>query len=118
MSLCTITLEDMEFKASHGCYDLEKKVGGRFVVRLSVEAEIGQAARRDDVSQTVNYLDVYDEVKRQMSLTSDIIENVAERILDGVLGRFENVRSATVTVSKLAPPVGGKVGRVSVTMSK
>ena len=30
----TIELEQMEFRAPHGCYDLEKRVGNRYHVDL------------------------------------------------------------------------------------
>ena len=41
----TIRLENMEFRAAHGCYDLEKKVGNRFVVSVEIEAESEEAAQ-------------------------------------------------------------------------
>ena len=39
----TIELEKMEFRAPHGCYDLEKVVGNRYHVDLCMEVEIGDA---------------------------------------------------------------------------
>lgn len=113
-----ITLESMEFRACHGCYDLEKIVGNRFVVDVSLEAELDDAARADDVSRTVNYLSVYSVVAECMRQTSDILENVVLRIVDAIHDKFPQVAHACVTVSKLAPPLGGKVGRVSVTLCK
>ena len=54
----TITLDEMEFKAYHGCYDLEKLVGNRFLVSISLDAELDEAAHADDVTKTINYLRV------------------------------------------------------------
>ena len=34
--LYTITLQDIELRAYHGCYDLEQKVGNRFLVDLNI----------------------------------------------------------------------------------
>ena len=113
-----ITLESMEFRACHGCYDLEKVVGNRFVVDVSLEAELDDAAKADDVSRTVNYLSVYGVVAECMRQTSDILENVVLRIVDAIHDQFPQVAHACVTVAKLAPPLGGKVGRVSVTLCK
>ncbi len=113
-----IELENMEFKAFHGCYDLEKKVGNLFRVDVTIEAEIGEAARNDSVEQTVNYLTVFELVQQQMAITSNIIENVAERIIDAVHARFPSALRVTAKVSKLAPPLGGKIERVSVTLTK
>ncbi len=49
-----IELENMSFQAFHGCYDLEKVVGNRFLVDLAIEVEAGEAAREDDLSKSVN----------------------------------------------------------------
>lgn len=113
-----IELENMEFKAFHGCYDLEKKVGNLFRVDVTIEAEIGEAASRDSVGETINYLTVYELVREQMAVTSNIIENVAERIIDAIRARFPATLHVTAKVSKLAPPLGGKIERVSVTLTK
>ena len=114
--ITTIRLEGAEFRTYHGCYDLEKKVGNRFVVDVCIEAEIGDAAERDDVTSTVNYLTVYELVREEMGVVSNIIENVALRIADRIKASWDGILRVEVTVAKLAPPLGGKVGRVSSTV--
>ena len=113
-----IELENMAFHASHGCYDLEKVVGNRFLVDVRLEADAGEAAREDDLSKSINYLTVYELVREQMSRPSNILENVAHRILDALHTAFPTLEHTTVKVSKLAPPLGGKVDKVSVTMAR
>ena len=56
--LYDIELTRMEFRAFHGCYDLEQKVGNRFTVDLVITAERGAAPERDDVTRPVNSLTV------------------------------------------------------------
>lgn len=107
----------MSFRAFHGCYDLEKVVGNRFLVNVALETDTGEAARGDDLSQSINYLTVYETVREQMEITSNIIENVAWRIGQALRARFPQIGSATVKVSKLAPPLGGKVESASVTVT-
>ena len=75
--LYDIELTRMEFRAFHGCYDLEQKVGNRFTVDLVITAELGDAAERDDVTRTVNYLTVYELVRSQMRITQRTLERVA-----------------------------------------
>lgn len=113
-----VELEQMEFRAFHGCYELEKMVGNRFLVNAAIEAEIGDAPQRDDVNSSINYLTVYELVVAQMKITSNIIENVAERVIDAIYGHYPDAIKVTVKVSKLAPPLGGKVEKVSVTLIK
>ena len=57
--LYTIRLQDMEFRAYHGCYDLEQVVGNRFVVELTITTDLGAVAEDDDVEKAVSYLTVY-----------------------------------------------------------
>ena len=54
-----IILERMEFRALHGCYELERKVGNRFTVDLELTAELGDVAAEDSVELAINYLTVY-----------------------------------------------------------
>lgn len=113
-----IVLQRMEFRALHGCYELERKVGNRFTVDVEITAELGDAAAEDSVEKAVNYLTVYEVVRRQMAVTQRTIERVSMNIIDAVRAEFPQVRHVKCTVSKLAPPLGGKLDRVSVVLEK
>lgn len=114
----TIELEKMEFRGPHGCYDLEKVVGNRFHIDLSLDVEIGDAAEMDELLKSVNYLTVYQIVTQEVQKPSNTLENVAWRILDALHRSFNQIVSSKVKVSKLAPPLGGKMEKVSVTLTK
>ena len=114
----TIELEGAEFRAPHGCYDLEKVVGNRYEVTLRMEVEIGDAPESDELLKSVNYLSVYEQVAEEMQKPSNILENVAWRILERIHSAFPQIVTSSIKVSKLAPPLGGKVQKVSVTLSK
>ena len=113
-----IVLTRKEFHALHGCYELERKVGNRFTVDLELTAELGHAAPDDDVRKTVNYLTAYEVVEMQMRITQHTIERVATNIIEAVYATFPQVRHVKCTVSKLAPPLGGKLEKVSVVLEK
>ncbi|MFI3270347.1 MAG: dihydroneopterin aldolase [Rikenellaceae bacterium] len=110
-----ITLERMEFRANHGCYDLEQVVGNRFSVDLKITTHLPE---NDDVTEAVNYLEVYETVAEQMKVTRRTIEAVAKQINEAVMARFEAVYKIECKVSKLAPPLGGKVASVSVEVKR
>ncbi|MCD8172622.1 MAG: dihydroneopterin aldolase [Alistipes sp.] len=116
-TIATIDLENMEFYARHGCYRLEKEVGNRFMVNVSITYDASVAAATDDVARSVNYLDAYEVVRGEMRQASDILENVAKRIADALRAKFPAIEKLTVRVSKIAPPLGGKVERVTVTVT-
>ncbi|MDE5622703.1 MAG: dihydroneopterin aldolase [Alistipes sp.] len=113
-----IRLDRMEFRALHGCYELERKVGNRFTVDLTITAELGRVAEEDSVELAVNYLTVYEIVRAQMRITQRTIERVAMNVIEALYAAFPQIRHISCTVSKLAPPLGGKTDRVSVTLEK
>lgn len=113
-----IVLERMEFRAFHGCYDLEQQVGNRFTVDLELTADLGGVAAQDDVQQAVNYLTVYEIVRAQMRITQRTIERVAANIIEALYAAFGQLHHVKCTVSKLAPPLGGKLARVSVVLEQ
>ncbi len=113
-----IILEEMEFRALHGCYELERKVGNRFAVNLEITAELGSAAEDDDVTKTVNYLTAYEVVRREMAVTQHTLERVAQNIIGALYDTFPQIRHIRCNVAKIAPPLGGKLRRVSVTLER
>ena len=106
MSKHIIELEIMEFHACHGCYALEQVVGNRFLVNVTIEADLSKPARTDNVADTINYLTVFETVREQMKIPSHILEHVARRIIDAIRLRFPLCEKIRVKVSKLAPPLG------------
>jgi dihydroneopterin aldolase len=111
-----IEIEEMEFYAFHGHYDVEKVVGNRFTVNLKIETDCRKAAESDCLADALDYQKAYLAVQETMSIPSDLLENVAQRMIDRIKTDFPEVRSVSVKVSKLNPPMGGQIGKVSVTM--
>lgn len=106
----------MEFHAYHGCYELEQLSGSHFEVALQITTPLGRVAEDDDVTQAVNYLTVYELVREQMAVTQHTIERVASNIIAALHARFSEIVEVECKVTKIAPPLGGKVRRVSVVL--
>ena len=51
-----------------------------------------------------------------MDKRSKLLEQVGQRIIDRIFLEISLVNKASVTISKLNPPIGGDVEEVSVTM--
>lgn len=113
-----IELENMEFFGYHGCYREEQVVGNNFVVNLKLETSSMRAAETDQIADALNYQLAYQIVKREVEKPSHLLEHVCARILDGLFEELSLLEKATVKVSKLNPPMGGKMDRVSVTQSR
>ena len=114
--LYTIRLDGIYLRAYHGCYDLEQQVGNRFRVDMVIRTPLGNLPQTDDVRQAVNYLTVYEIVERTMQRTQRTIEAAASNIIEAVKMAFPQIVEVECTVAKLAPPLGGKIDKVSVTL--
>ena len=114
----TIHIEDMEFYSFHGHSREERIVGNRFLVDLTIETDMKVPMESDNLKDAVNYQRVYDIVKQQMEMKSHLLEHIAGRILDAVYAEMEGITTATVKVSKMNPPMGGKIGSVSVVLTR
>ncbi|MFZ2287289.1 MAG: dihydroneopterin aldolase [Bacteroidales bacterium] len=113
-----IRIEDMEFYAFHGHYREEQIVGNHFLVDVTIETDTGKAGKSDELRDTLNYQTAYLVVKREMETTSNLLEHIATRILDALYGELRGINKATVKVSKLNPVMGGRIGRVSVELTR
>ena len=113
-----IELEDMEFYAYHGCFKEERIVGNKFLVNITIETNTEIASKTDNINDALNYQTAYKIVKEQMEIKSHLLENIAKRILNSLYLNFSKIKKATVKVSKMNPPIGGKIKCVSVTLSK
>ena len=116
--MSVISLHGMEFFSYHGCFDEEQVLGNNFIIDLSIETDTSQAEETDDVNQTINYQVVYNLVKMEMAINSKLLENVGSRIIDTIYEAFPNITNINLTISKLNPPLDGKVDRISVTLSR
>lgn len=111
-----IELEGMEFKAYHGCLPHEKVRGNNFTVDFRGELDLSAAAESDNLDDTLNYADIYDIVSEEMSIPSELLENVAGRIVKAIAARFPQMESFSVRISKSRPPVDGTVQWSRVTL--
>ncbi|MFV0472280.1 MAG: dihydroneopterin aldolase [Paludibacteraceae bacterium] len=109
-----IVLKNMKFHAYHGCLDFEKEQGNTFFVTLTIELDTGKAEKTDNLTDTLNYQEVYNVIKVEMETPSDLIEHVSRRICDAVQQSFPQINSLQIELSKLHPPLGGEVEFVSV----
>jgi dihydroneopterin aldolase len=113
-----IQIEGMEFYSFHGHYKEEQIVGNRFLVDLTIETDMEKPMSSDNLKDAVNYQRAYEIVKLQMELKSHLLEHIAGRILDALYAEMEGIKKVTVKVSKINPPLGGKINSVSVVMNR
>jgi dihydroneopterin aldolase len=114
----TINIRGIHIRANHGCLPEEAKIGGDFVVHIQIKGDFSSAVGSDKLADTVDYVKVYDVIKREMKIRSNLIENVAERIATHLKKDFSQIKHLTVEVIKKKPPMNGNVDEVSVVVEK
>lgn len=113
-----IEIEGMKFYAYHGHFKAEQVVGNYFEVYVRLETDCSKAAKSDKLDDALNYQAVYESIQKQMQIKSALLENVAERILDALYAEFPSIEKARLKLSKMNPPMGGEIERVSVTLER
>ena len=114
-----IVIEEMEFYAFHGHYQEEQIVGNRFLVDLEIESNLLVPAESDQLADAVNYQQAYQLIKKEMRRKkSNLLENIAKRILDALFGEMDGIEKATIRIRKMHPPMGGPIKSVGITISR
>ncbi len=102
----SITLKALRFYAYHGVLPQERKVGGDYEVTVTADVDLSQAMESDNVEDTVNYADLYEVIRQEMAVPSQLLEHVAGRMARRILNDFPSVDMLHVEVVKLNPPMG------------
>lgn len=105
----TVKLKEMELYGYHGCFEEEKIIGNYFILNFSARYNMGEAARSDSLNSAINYQELYTLIKEEFSISSNLLENVAYRIMESCRESFPSIIEAKIEISKLNPPLGGKV---------
>ena len=89
-------------------------LGSDYRVDLEIKADLSRPATSDKLSETVDYVHLNNIVKEEMAIRSNLLEHVAQRIIDRTFSEINEVTQVIVEVSKINPPIGGDVESVSV----
>ena len=109
-----IELQGMKFHAYHGVLTQETRVGGEFVVDLSFSMSHLRSLQTDNLTDTISYAEVYELIKTEMAVPSQLLEHVAGRISVALKTHFPELSGLKLKISKLCPPLGGEVQSASV----
>lgn len=109
-----VEVNGIRLYAFHGCLPEEEKIGGNYIVDVYLETNFSEAAANDDLSKTIDYVDVNRIVKTQMAIRSKLIEHVGQRIFVQIKNEVKNIDFLRVKVIKLCPPINGDVNNVAI----
>jgi dihydroneopterin aldolase len=100
-----VFVSGLELEAKHGYYDEERQMGNRFRFDVAVSTKTTDAARTDDLDETVDYSRVAALIKLAADGPSaKLVETLAARIAHSILEEFSSAKEVKVRVAKLDPP--------------
>ena len=112
--MAKILIKGIKLYAYHGCLKEETLIGGIYIVDVTLDTDLSKPSRTDKLNDTIDYVTVFEIVKKEMAIPSKLIEHAAKRILDKLKKKFPKSSSFEVKVTKLNPPIPGEVEKVSV----
>lgn len=114
-----IKIKKATFYGYHGVRTEEQSVGGKFEADVDIYTDFSAAARKDSLSETIDYHKVY-SFMYHLALEQKyyLIESLAGKIADELLMKFTAIQKVAVRVRKNNPPLGGVVDCVEVEVIK
>jgi dihydroneopterin aldolase len=110
----TILVSGLRELGVHGVLPEEQSRAQPFEVDVELEVDLASAGQSDDLEDTVDYSAVAEAVSRVVKNERyQLLERLATRIGE-VCRTDDRVRSVTVTVRKLHPPVRAMLDHVAV----
>jgi dihydroneopterin aldolase len=110
----TIEVNGIKLHANHGCLIEEAKIGGNYVVDVTVKTDFKEASLTDELTKTVDYVDINKIVQEEMAIRSKLIEHVGQRIVTRIKSEITGVIKLKVKIIKLSPPINGDVENVAI----
>ena len=108
MKMDKILIKGLEFRACHGVMPEEKITPQKFIIDLELYKDLAWAGQTDDLSNTINYGHIYEEVREIVENNSfNLIEKMAETIAQAVLEKY-HIEAIKVVVYKPNAPIKGR----------
>ncbi|KAA6313714.1 Dihydroneopterin aldolase [termite gut metagenome] len=104
-----IFLENVTFHAYHGVLPQENKIGNAFIVNVRLKINIVAATATDELTNTVNYADIYKVLKKETEIPSKLLEHVCGRIIRRLFHDFPAIEEIELKFAKQNPPMGADI---------
>ncbi len=105
-----ILLEGMRFYGYHGVNPEEQTSGQRFVIDLSISADLTRPGQTDRLDDSINYSLVFKRVRSIVEERRfDLLEALGHTIATELLAAFSAAQSVTVTIRKPGVAIKGSI---------
>lgn len=104
-ALTKLNVRNASFYAYHGVKYEEQTLGGRYEVDLELYYNATRAVINDDVSYALNYDEAMYCIEDVINGQYNLIETIANEILNMLFDKFPMLEMATVKVRKYSAPI-------------
>jgi dihydroneopterin aldolase len=111
-----IILNDILLHGFHGVHPLEKKVGTAF--RIDIQIDLDPSVSVQNLSDTVDYAEVFTLLKKEFQVAEDLLEVLTERIISSIALLSSNITTIDISIVKTNAPIAGFQGEVGVRLKK
>ncbi len=112
----TIHLHNLLFFSHHGIHEEERILGNWFEVNVDVKSKQIQSV--EIISDSIDYVEVYNIIKVTMNQPTALLEKVAENTVYAIHQHDPRITEIDFTIKKMYPPVNGFMGNVGITLHK
>jgi len=113
-----IRLNNMNFYGYHGVYDFEKEQGTNFEIDLELFTPLTKSSKSDNIEDTINYEDVYEQVKKAFGSKSYfLLEKLADSISKLIFEKHK-IDKLIIRVRKINAPLDGKLDSVEIELKR
>lgn len=111
--MLTVSLNELRFRAYHGVLKEERVLGNDYIVDCTVEVREPNGIVTG-IDQTANYHVMFNIIKTEMAIPSNLMETVCMKIADRMHQSLPLVEKVSISIRKMNPPIKDFIGNSSV----
>jgi len=109
-----IELKKMIFHAYHGVMEQERIAGNTYKVDLKLFIDLKKAIKSDRIEDTLNYAEIFNLVKKEMAISSHLLEHLAGRIVQKIKEKYPAISKINIRLAKIHPPIEGEIQEAAI----
>ena len=114
-----IIIKNLKLFCYHGVNPEEKEDGQNFIFDIETSVDLTLPCETDNVDDTVSYAKMIKTIRRvALSQKDDLIERVAQRVVDALFEEYEKLQTLKVTVKKPEAPMKADFEYVAVEIER
>lgn len=114
-----IIIKGLELFAYHGVNPEEKENGQRFILDITLTADISAAGKTDRLEDTVSYAKVIKTARAVFTAEkNDLLERAAQRTADAILLEYDKIQGVKILLKKPDAPISADFKYVAVEIER